>query len=523
MLDERKKCLRWLFLLIFVYVMVFCCFSFWKYYHLQYDALDLAIFNQVFYNSAHGQLFSFTIHPHSFLGDHLAFLLILLLPIYWLWQTPYTLLVIQTIFIGLATWPLFLIAQKWLKIRWAFLISCLFLLSSFTHSINLFEFHEISLALPFLFFLFYFYLNKNFKIFLVFIFICLLIREDMALITLAFSLLALLDKRKIKWFLIPFIISLLWIIVGYYLTAYFSGYSSYKFLVYFSYLGQNPKEMAINFFTQPLLTLSHLFTLENALFLIGLLLPFLFIPLLKPRYLILSLPHFLLFCLASFGKMIILNSHYLVFLTFGIWLSFIAGCQKLLGPPKPFWQWLKRDNYLLAILLIGVTLYTSLTLGPLWGMIKEIIRNPNQARIEKQQRLNQMIPDQASLLASYQTITNLSSRPNLYLDRYIFLNRKQYSHDPFPEPEQIDYALFDSNNYLAFQLQYSKDENYQDGAERIRNLIKKQGLKIVECLDSFILLKKDGQSEKTPYQILDISATIKNEFNIKINEQIKLL
>ena len=62
LVHNQKKVLWWA---IFLYFIVFSVICIWKYYHFGYNGLDLAIFNQVFYNSAHGHLFDFTIHVFS--------------------------------------------------------------------------------------------------------------------------------------------------------------------------------------------------------------------------------------------------------------------------------------------------------------------------------------------------------------------------------------------------------------------------------------------------------------------------
>ncbi len=523
MTGPTKKYTRWLIGLIIFYLVAFSLFSVWKYNNFYYNALDLGIFNQVFFNSAQGRLFDFTIHPHSYLGDHLGFILVLLLPIYWLWQNPITLLILQTFFIGITAWPIFLIAKKWLQPKWALLISGLFLLSHFTHSINLFEFHLISLALPILFFLFYFYLTNKFTPFVIFTLLGLAVREDVALIFIAFAILALVEKRKLKWKLFPSIAGLIWIFLSYQLTTYFTGYSSYKFLAYFAWLGDTPGQMLINFFANPLTTLAHLGSPGNIILIIGLFLPFLFIPLIKAKYLILSLPHLLIFILAGFNKPSNLSTHYLVFLTFGFWLAFIASLPYLAKSKFVFWRILGEEKILLTTVLLATTIYSAVFFGPAWSMISKIAQNPDKAKIDVQRQLINDISQDSSLLASYNTITNLSGRPNLYLNRYLFLNKQQYSDQAFPQPDNVDVAFFDSRDFLIYQLQYSDNDNYAGGHQRIRDFLTKQNLTPSEILDSFIVFKKNSNSTKHPYQILDISEQIVQKTEINIGNKIKLL
>ncbi|MBU1148674.1 DUF2079 domain-containing protein, partial [Patescibacteria group bacterium] len=479
--------------------------------------------NQVFSNSADGNLFDFTIHPHTYLGDHLALALVIILPFYWLWQSPLCLLVIQAVLIGLAAWPLFLIARKFLQPSWSFLVALIFLLSPLTHSINLFEWHLISLALPILFLCFYFFLNNKFWPWLGLCSLLLPIREDLALVLLAFFFLGLVEKRKLKWVLTPLIMSLAWLGLSYFLTTYFSGYPSYKFLAYFSWLGTEPWEMIKNFFIHPVITLTHIFSWQNFSLLLGLFLPFLFIPFHRPKYLILSLPYYIIFILAGFEKVVILNSHYLVFLTFGIWLSFIAGLRKIQTAKTGFWLIIGKEKAGLIVILLAATIYSAVTLGPLYTTAKTIINGSDQKAKEIRQQLMDQIPAQASLLTSYNTITNLSSRKNLYLNRYFFLDQKQYRQESFPLPADLDYAYLDSRDFLVYQLQYGKRPSYQEGWLRISDLLTSYDLHPIDFQDSFILFAKDHTEKQLPYQLLDISQSIKNDQEVLIDDRIIIL
>ena len=161
----------------------------WKYHQLLYNGLDLAIYNNALWNTMHGNWFWSTIQGHNYFGDHFEPILILFLPLYYLWQSPILLLILQTMFLGLAAWPIYLISAEVLNGRWEFIsnqnktpfnrgtaaelkteplrknnvlalsIACLWLINPLVHNGNLFEFHAIAF-LPFLFFwLFYFYLK----------------------------------------------------------------------------------------------------------------------------------------------------------------------------------------------------------------------------------------------------------------------------------------------------------------------------------------------------------------------------
>ncbi len=77
---------------------------------------DLGLFDQVFWNTSQGRWFESTIshadsNPHSYLGDHWSPGYGLLVPLYLNYPRPETLLVIQTLCIGLGALPVYLLAR----------------------------------------------------------------------------------------------------------------------------------------------------------------------------------------------------------------------------------------------------------------------------------------------------------------------------------------------------------------------------------------------------------------------------
>ena len=77
-MEKYYKKILWL--AIVLYVVVFSLVSIYKYTHFLYNGIDLAIINNVFWNTVHGHWFWSSIQGHSYLGDHCSPILILLLP-----------------------------------------------------------------------------------------------------------------------------------------------------------------------------------------------------------------------------------------------------------------------------------------------------------------------------------------------------------------------------------------------------------------------------------------------------------
>ena len=189
----KTKTVWILALAIAIYIVGISILLLKKYNGFGYNFFDLSIFNQVFFNTLHGRWFDLSINLNNYLADHFSPVIILFLPIYAIYAQPQTLLIIQTVFIGLSAWPLYLIAKAVIRDRaMSLFVACWWLMSPFVHNANFFEFHFLSIAVFFVFWTFYFYYKNNFKLFVLFTILSLFCREDIALILLGFFALSLL-------------------------------------------------------------------------------------------------------------------------------------------------------------------------------------------------------------------------------------------------------------------------------------------------------------------------------------------
>lgn len=523
-LDQKA----WLILLLMItaYILVFSAFCLIKYQQLEYNALDLAIFNQVFYNTSQGKLFGFTIHPHSYLGDHLELIILLLIPFYLLCQSPAGLLVLQTVFIGLSAIPIFLLTKKILLPRFALLTGFLFLANPFVQNINLFEFHILPFALFFIFFAFYFFQTKKFLPFLFFMVLSLLVREDVALLMIMFAALSWFSKRSLKWILAPFILSSAWFITALKLFPYFNQYQSYKFLYYYSWLGSSIPQIISFALTHPLELLNHIFTIFHFFLVLALLSAFIFIPLVKPRYLLFGILPLLQILLASFsGGELVLQTHYSTLLLASLFMALVYSLGFLFQKKEvKSYHWQQRikkialrNRPFVVLSLVLVAMYGTITFGPLPGLVSLLSsKNSSEKQIStKEYYLSQVSPLEKTV-TTYQFLAPLSSREKIYSLHYAFCGKKQYSSDEYILP-RIDSALIDFNDFLIYQVQFPVSEMYEDarrrGDNRIVELIKERGLAAVQVTDTLAYFTKDGQPKIDLYSISDRQPKVANQKN----------
>jgi len=555
---------QWLLILAIVfYILIFGFITLWKYYNFFYDALDLAIINQVFYNSSQGNFFASSVHPPTYLGDHLSPIIFLLLPLYLIWRQPQTLLLLQTIILALAAWPIYLIAKNALNKSLAILFGLAWLINPFVQNINLFEFSFLPWAVFFILLAFYFYQTNRFYPFLISGLLALGVREDVALVVFMFGIVAAIERKKIKWILTPIIAGLIYFLAVLAITNYFAP-ANYKFFIYYSWLGSSPIAALQNLIFEPWRLIFHLFKLGNLEFIIAIFLPLVFLPLTSPLYLLLGLGVFGQLILGSSGASItLLQTHYASLLLPAVFLAAIYSWKKIISggqanKPRIFPQgarhhrkdlayissalkqafgyWGRVRDKLVAfinqyrelaglVLVVGLV-YSSLTLGPAIGSLAKIgqsglLTADSQAKKE----LLVKIPAQAAVAASYEFLAPLSSRPNLYSFNYIFLGKQQFLSQDYSLPPDTEYLIIDYQDLITYQLQYGNNQFYQKQYQTARQswpeILADFGL--IEINDSFALYRKGAQNQFELIKILENQPKIENQQRTGLSNGIEFL
>ena len=206
--QKRDKHLLWGCILF--YILVFGYLSFLKYQSFSYMDWDLASDAIVFWNSVHGRFLYYPFLEQVIFGGHLYLIMFLILPIYAFFQSPLTLLFLQSIFLGLAAWPLYLLARTRLSKTFSLAIAITYLLYPSVGFINLFETHFDVYEIFFLFFALYYFEQENFRRYLVFIILTLFCKENASLAVSMLGIYALVRRRPVKWALLPFLAGAAW-------------------------------------------------------------------------------------------------------------------------------------------------------------------------------------------------------------------------------------------------------------------------------------------------------------------------
>ncbi|MFH0952649.1 MAG: DUF2079 domain-containing protein [Patescibacteria group bacterium] len=496
-----------------------------KYQAGGYNGLDLAIYHQTIWNSSQGNLFSLTIHPHSYLGDHIELILLLLVPFYWLWSQPFTLVIIQSIILLAAVWPLWLICRQWLASGWSLIIGVLWLVCPFVHNTNSFEFHALAFAPFFLFWTIYFYLRHKWWPFLLFLVISLTIREDISLIILMFGILAFIDKRSWLWRLLPLILGLLWFIISLKISPLLTGYEQYKFLAYYGWLGPDPGSMILNIFNHPIYVLQNIATLRTLTFAVGLFIPFLFLPFIRPKYLVLIIISVIQLIFVRNPGELSLQIHYTAPLLAPIFVSLAYSLRHLFNQPNS-----RLTNFLKGVPGLAQTVVITAMIGglvfisPLLGFAKQLLVNGDHEAIQLRKDIIAQISPNDKIATGYYLLTSLSGRSSVYSLHYQFLGTRQFSDITYDIPNDVDTAIVNSDDALIYHVTY--EETYEEnlsGDDRLRQFLDPAERGLVTYLDKYAIYKKGELSKFDIYQLPDSLPDDFNRQTLSLDENTSML
>lgn len=151
-------------------VLIFCLMistmSILRFEHFLSGKLDLGNMMQTIWNTSQGRVFEFT-DPYSTettsrLGTHADFILIGITPLYMLFPSAWTLLILQAVVLGFGGFIVYAIALKVTKVKqYSLLFGILYLLNPSVIRTSIYDFHAVVLATTFILAAWYCLIQKN--------------------------------------------------------------------------------------------------------------------------------------------------------------------------------------------------------------------------------------------------------------------------------------------------------------------------------------------------------------------------
>lgn len=382
-----------------------------KYHSFQYTGWDLALSAQIMWSLCQGTL-STSLIGGNFLMDHANYIAFLLVPLYYLFPSALTLLLLKTFTFFAGAYVLYLFSAIKLGGLWGLLIMIGYIFYPANMAMFFFEFNFENLAPPLILLALYLLEKKKFIPFLLSCLLLALVKENMPLVVMMLGLYAFITawkKNKSLLRLAPFLLILG---AGLFLLQLFiiqprimAGLpiDASQYWVFYQKLGDSPWKIISNLFLLPQNTWNLLFTERNTAFLAELFGPLALPSAFSPHVLLLGLPLVLQNLLSSSpGQQ---NIHFYYASSIAVFI-FIASIESLARLQR------KHLTYFL-IPVIMATFVFNLTYFKYWP--------PNIPKQEKTiqglraHNILAMIPEDAVVMTTFKYLPWLSKREELYL------------------------------------------------------------------------------------------------------------
>jgi uncharacterized membrane protein len=413
--------------------------SWFRWWTFQYATFDLAFYAQGMWLAGQG-IWHVSLLDVPLMGNHQDPIIFLGLPFFKLWPHPMLLVIFQTLL--LATMPFI----GWRIARhlefgqkasvWLGLAT---LLAPATGFVALHEFHPEALTAPLILLMFEARTRRRLGTYWVSFILVLACKESMGLLLAWISIVYYLIERdrdrewRIGWNIIPGCVALGWFV----LCILFIGPSlnggRVDFLEVYSHLGNSGAGILTGFFTHPSKAAGavwHGFKGGDLTW--GTLLPFLLLPLLRPRWIVMALPIFLQHLLSSRQSEWTIHFHYAAPLVPLLWLGAAEAGSAL------FW----RD------ILAGWVVIACAVCNVWFGPIRSVWRTAMGASEalwsrEWKNAMLVVIPREASVTAGMPYLSHLTRRERLYSLHHVLKGLNTLSRTEYKQPAATDAVIID--------------------------------------------------------------------------------
>jgi uncharacterized membrane protein len=471
-----------------LYAMFFMYTIYFKWRHFLYNEIDLAIFGQILAHMGPGHWFDNSIQQVNYFGDHVIPILILLTPLYRLFNHALVLVAIQFLAILGAGYLLYRYTSK-LYTQDMGINSMLvlpFLLSVSVFSMVFHGFHMLPFFFILYFSLWYFYKQEHFWQYGLVLAGLLLLREDMPLIVVAFSAIPLIEKRSLKWWLTPLISGLIYFFAAQYISGLVNATGGGKFMVYYDWMGSTPFEIVQFMLMHPIQVLEHVLQYHTSVFLVITFLPFILVLWRKWYWALPALAYMGVFILVEVPDMLLVfSTHYMAPILGALVIAYIEG----------FMHVGKKLQHMSIIVSLAAIIFVHNFFGlPLFmRALSPKGLAMSEAEYEEVWEVIDAIPDGSRVLSSTAFLPYLVDHQYLYNLVYAFPGKTQYGLDDY-RIEHLDFAIIDTHEITAYYLQYINEINhaeFESSPQRMQDLLEEHGLCLQNVIGGIHVYTKD--------------------------------
>jgi len=484
--------------------------SYARWADFEYRTFDLAYYVQAIWQLIHGRL-NVSVEGVPLLGNHVEPIVLLFAPIFFLLRHPLVFVAVQNAALASMGPVAFQIGRRLgLDRTPALLLAGALLIAPAAGYIALHEFHPEALAAPLVLLIFHARLRGSLRAHWVWIVALLACKENMALLLAAYCAVHLVLERKRPiaelraWYLWPFALAVLWFFLCTKVITPALNPGDIDYLALYDRLGASAGDIFRNAITKPqviIAALSHSLAHGNLLW--ALLLPFLALPILKPRWLLVGAPILLQHLLSWRSSEWTIYFHYTAPLLPLFW---IALAQTVAGINRSTRVSVSVQRSVPITVLAGC-IAAQILLGPAGSIIAAtrswISGAPDRAR--KTAFVRQIAPG-SSVLAPLPYLSHLAMREKLYSLHYVLKGLKTLSRSTYEPPAPTDFVLIDYDDSATFDPEagyYHPAMKTVDGrvipsSERLLHDFLKRCSWSVNSTDELTLLRQTSSAAESP-------------------------
>ncbi len=497
------------------------CIEKFRYY--LYDDFDFAIFAHAMERMLAGSLFN-SVRGMVWLGDHTSLVLFLLAPVYAVFHHPATLLVVQSVALGLGVLPVFAIARRELGSDWAALgCGALYALYPAIGFTNLFEFHPETLATAALLWVFFGILERRRALTAIAAVVALACREEVALVVLPMALWTLrrhgrkgvVDASMLAGLAaLSLAVSFAWLKPAFNLGE--AGYSDM-----YRQWGATPGEIMAHAVRDPGAMLTAMFStpgdaLDTALkghYYFYMLAPLAFLPLLSPLTCLIALPILAAHMLSWRQQQHTIIYQYTALITPVLMTAAIMGLrgiQRRFARPGSTPAADRKPGPAFATVIVAIAVAGAIVcnvwIGPLTGSGRVTDASPPQRirptaadRMWKpiRDRMIEALPRDGGLVAGFEFLSHVAGRQNLHSVHHVFQGTYTFSTRAYPIPDSISALLVDP---VETRLRAYVEPRT---GERLRELATRNRLTFAATAGDLMLLTHSGSDSLRPLRVGD--------------------
>jgi uncharacterized membrane protein len=488
--------------------------SYVRWANYEYRTFDLAFYVQGLWQFLHGR-FAVSVEHVPLMGNHVEPIVFLIAPVFVIFRHPITLVAVQNA--ALATMgPIgFDITRRiGFGLEESLCLAAALLIAPATGYIALHEFHPEALSAPLLLLMFRARLLRSLAQHWVWFVAVLACKENMALLLVAYCTVHAVADRKRglaevrAWYLWPMGLALLWLALCTSLITPALNAGNVDYIGLYDQLGKSASDILLNAIREPHRVVEALLrSLRHGNLVWALLIPFLFLPLLGPRWLLIAAPILLQHLLSWRSSEWMIYFHYGAPLLPLFWMASIEGIANLdrrgLVPPA-----IRRA---VPLLLVVATLVAQIVLGPT-ALLASTAANWFREK-EHRARRNAIvaeIPPEASVTAPLPYLSHLAMREKLYSLHYVLKGLKTLSRASYKPPSPTDFVLIDYRDAATFDasagyyhpVMKTIDGRIIPSSDRLLHDVLAQRSWVVTSTNEITLLRQGERKVPSPQQDL---------------------